>query len=49
MKTETLSGRTYAAPATFVRQIEQEWNFLTSTPGSTLQDMDPNGLYDEEF
>lgn len=49
MKTETLTRRTYVAPIASVRQVEQDWNFLASTAGGTLQDMDPNNLYDEDF
>ena len=49
MKTEQSSRRTYVAPGMSVKPIEQEWGFLASTAGSQLQDMDPNGIYEEDF
>ena len=50
MKTTNLPEKqTYAAPHMSVRQLKTELNFLASTAGSTLDGMDPNELYDEDF
>lgn len=49
MKTEMLTKRTYEAPDMSVQKIQMEQCILsTVTPGS-LQDMDPNELYNEDF
>lgn len=49
MKTEILTKRTYEAPDMSVQKIQMEQCILsTVTPGS-LQDMDPNDLYNEDF
>ena len=49
MKTEMLTNRTYVAPDMSVREIQMEQCILsTANPGS-LQDMDPNDLYNEDF
>ena len=49
MKTEMLTRRTYEAPETSVDLIQMEQCILsTANPGS-LQDMDPNDLYNEDF
>jgi hypothetical protein len=49
MKTEMLTKRTYVAPGMSVREIKMEQCILsTANPGS-LDDMDPNELYNEDF
>lgn len=49
MKTEMLTRRTYVAPAMSVREIQMEQCFLSSAHPGSLQDMDPNELYNEDF
>ncbi len=49
MKTEMLTRWTYVAPTMSVREIQMEQCFLSSAHPGSLQDMDPNELYNEDF
>ena len=48
-KQKTLTIRTYEAPDTSAMLITQEHCFVATTGQKTLNDMDVNELYDEDF
>ena len=49
MKTEMLTKRTYVAPGMSVREIKMEQCILSSANPGSLEGMDPNELYNEDF
>ena len=48
-KTRMPEKQTYVAPDTFARPLTMELSFLVSNAGATLDGMDPNELFDEDF
>ena len=49
MKSNINTTATYEAPVTFSVLIEQEHNFVATTGGKKLGDMDPNEVFNEDF
>ena len=49
MKTELLAKRTYVAPGMSVREIKMEQCILSTADPGSLEGMDPNELYNEDF
>ena len=48
-KTQSPEKQAYVAPDMSVRQLKMELNFLASTTGATMDGMNPNELFDEDF